>query len=116
MISVFICEKSEKIKISIFCHPEVSEAQDPSKESRFRAEIPRNDVILVGYPVSFFVIVYICIFFFVIFRLPIIDDDFLCQGPEIYGFAASQGLIQFCYIITSDILFTTSHKMSLHHI
>ena len=64
------------------------------------------------YTVSVFVFVFFCI----VFRFPVVDDDLLCLCPEVDRLSDTERLIELGDIVTSDILFATRQEMSLHHI
>lgn len=61
---------------------------------------------------SFCVLVFCCI----VFRFPIIDDDLLRLCAEIDGLSDAECLIELGDIVTSNILLTPGHEMSLHHV
>ena len=75
--------------------------------------LPRDDKpVLVMSIVSFVVFVFFCI----VFRLPIIDDDLLCLCPEIDRTPSMERLIELLDVVTGDILLATCHEVSLHYI
>lgn len=56
------------------------------------------------------------ILFFLIFLLPSIDDNLFLLSSQIDRFSMNEGCIEFFYIISSNVFFSTSCEVSLYNI
>ena len=56
------------------------------------------------------------VFFCIVFRFPIIDDNLLRLCAEIDRLSYIESLVELGDIVSCDILFATRHEMSLHYI
>jgi hypothetical protein len=72
--------------------------------------------VIMSVRILMFIVSLFMFFFFLVFRFPGFDDDFLLFGSEIYRFPDCECLIELLDIVTRDILLSSCREMSLHDI